>query len=69
MFFFPANSQKLTFNQLYSAIPCLFSQLTVRAQLGAKSEKLLKKGKSVSDMLLVDILVNAIKYVLLFISL
>ncbi|XP_077616298.1 sperm flagellar protein 2 [Crocuta crocuta] len=37
-----------------------FSELTVRAQLGAKSEKLLKKGKSISDMLLVSILVNAI---------
>ncbi|XP_059029764.1 sperm flagellar protein 2 isoform X2 [Mustela lutreola] len=37
-----------------------FSELTVRAQLGAKSEKLLKKGKSISDMLLVNILVNAI---------
>ncbi|KAK2492976.1 hypothetical protein MC885_017740, partial [Smutsia gigantea] len=37
-----------------------FSELTVRAQLGAKSEKLLKKGKSVSDMLLVSIMVNAI---------
>ncbi|XP_034855047.1 sperm flagellar protein 2-like [Mirounga leonina] len=37
-----------------------FSELTVRARLGAKSEKLLKKGKSISDMLLVNILVNAI---------
>ncbi|XP_021551843.2 LOW QUALITY PROTEIN: sperm flagellar protein 2 [Neomonachus schauinslandi] len=37
-----------------------FSELTVRAQLGAKSEKLLKKGKSISDMLLVNLLVNAI---------
>ncbi|VFV27941.1 kpl2 isoform cra_a [Lynx pardinus] len=37
-----------------------FSELTVRAQLGAKSEKLLKKGKSISDMLLVSIMVNAI---------
>nr|KAF6491069.1 sperm flagellar 2 [Molossus molossus] len=41
-----------------------FSKLTVRAQLGAKSEKLLKKGKSVPDILLVSIMVNAIKYVL-----
>ncbi|XP_066889393.1 sperm flagellar protein 2-like [Kogia breviceps] len=40
-----------------------FSELTVRAQLGAKSEKLLKKGKSISDTLLVSILVNAIKYI------
>ncbi|KAJ8787498.1 hypothetical protein J1605_022983 [Eschrichtius robustus] len=37
-----------------------FSELTVRAQLGAKSEELLKKGKSISDMLLVSIMVNAI---------
>ncbi|XP_073747127.1 sperm flagellar protein 2 isoform X5 [Callorhinus ursinus] len=37
-----------------------FSELTVRARLGAKSEKLLKKGKSIPDMLLVNILVNAI---------
>uniref|UniRef100_A0A8C4MCC8 Sperm flagellar 2 n=1 Tax=Equus asinus asinus TaxID=83772 RepID=A0A8C4MCC8_EQUAS len=37
--------------------------LTVRAQLGAKSEQLLKKGKSISDMLLVSIMVNAIKYI------
>ncbi|XP_051709782.2 sperm flagellar protein 2 isoform X8 [Oryctolagus cuniculus] len=35
-------------------------QLTVRAQLGAKSEQLLKKGKSIPDMLLVNIMVNAI---------
>uniref|UniRef100_A0A8C0S5J4 Calponin-homology (CH) domain-containing protein n=1 Tax=Canis lupus familiaris TaxID=9615 RepID=A0A8C0S5J4_CANLF len=40
-----------------------FSELTVRAQLGAKSEKMLKKGKSISDMLLVNILVNAINEV------
>ncbi|XP_006156392.1 sperm flagellar protein 2 isoform X2 [Tupaia chinensis] len=37
-----------------------FSDLTVRAQLGAKSEQLLKKGKSIPDLLLVNILVNAI---------
>ncbi|XP_014637069.1 PREDICTED: sperm flagellar protein 2 isoform X2 [Ceratotherium simum simum] len=37
-----------------------FSEFTVRAQLGAKSEQLLKKGKSISDMLLVSIMVNAI---------
>uniref|UniRef100_A0A2K6GF76 Sperm flagellar 2 n=1 Tax=Propithecus coquereli TaxID=379532 RepID=A0A2K6GF76_PROCO len=35
-------------------------KLTVRAQLGAKSEQLLKKGKSIPDTLLVDIMVNAI---------
>lgn len=39
-------------------------QLSLRAQLGAKSEQLLKKGKSVPDILLVNIMVNAIKYVL-----
>ncbi|XP_070102040.1 sperm flagellar protein 2 isoform X15 [Equus caballus] len=40
-----------------------FSELTVRAQLGAKSEQLLKKGKSISDMLLVSIMVNAINQI------
>ncbi|XP_026948480.1 sperm flagellar protein 2-like [Sagmatias obliquidens] len=40
-----------------------FSELTVRAQLGAKSEKLLKKGKSISDPLLVSIMVNAINQI------
>ncbi|KAM7149843.1 sperm flagellar protein 2 isoform 2-T2 [Molossus nigricans] len=40
-----------------------FSKLTVRAQLGAKSEKLLKKGKSVPDILLVSIMVNAINQI------
>ncbi|XP_059863060.1 sperm flagellar protein 2 [Delphinus delphis] len=40
-----------------------FSELTVRAQLGAKSEKLLKKGKSISDTLLVGIMVNAINQI------
>ncbi|XP_005872661.1 PREDICTED: sperm flagellar protein 2 [Myotis brandtii] len=39
------------------------SEFTVRAQLGAKSEKLLKKGKSVSDTLLVNIMVNAINQI------
>lgn len=38
------------------------SQLSVRAQLGARSQKVLKKGKSIPDELLVDILVEAIKY-------
>ncbi|KAG8512669.1 Sperm flagellar protein 2, partial [Galemys pyrenaicus] len=37
------------------------SELTMRAQLGAKSEKLLKKGKSISDTLLISIMVNAIR--------
>nr|XP_012591871.1 sperm flagellar protein 2 isoform X4 [Microcebus murinus] len=36
------------------------SKLTVRAQLGEKSEELLKKGKSIPDTLLIDIMVNAI---------
>ncbi|XP_042089813.1 sperm flagellar protein 2 isoform X2 [Ovis aries] len=40
-----------------------FSELTVRAQLGAKSEMLLKKGKSISDILLVSIMVNAINQI------
>nr|AHC95151.1 sperm flagella 2 protein [Bos taurus] len=40
-----------------------FSELTVRAQLGAKSERLLKKGKSISDILLVSIMVNAINQI------
>ncbi|EPY73378.1 hypothetical protein CB1_011123001 [Camelus ferus] len=40
-----------------------FSEFTVRAQLGAKSERLLKKGKCVSDVLLVSIMVNAINQI------
>ncbi|KAM6364138.1 sperm flagellar protein 2 [Pluvialis apricaria] len=36
------------------------SKLSVRAQLGAASQKLLKKGKSISDELLIDILLEAI---------
>ncbi|XP_076772203.1 sperm flagellar protein 2 isoform X3 [Arvicanthis niloticus] len=35
--------------------------LSVRAQLGAKSELMLRRGKSIPDVLLVNILVNAIK--------
>ncbi|NXW94589.1 SPEF2 protein, partial [Alopecoenas beccarii] len=35
-------------------------QLSVRAQLGAASQKLLKKGKSIPDELLIDILLEAI---------
>nr|XP_035147579.2 sperm flagellar protein 2 isoform X6 [Callithrix jacchus] len=38
-------------------------KLTTRAQLGAKSEQLLKKGKSIPDVLLVDIMVNAINMI------
>ncbi|KAM9138939.1 sperm flagellar protein 2-like [Pangshura tecta] len=37
------------------------SKLSVRACLGAASEKLLKKGKNIPDELLVDIMVEAIK--------
>ncbi|KAM9509883.1 sperm flagellar protein 2-like [Guaruba guarouba] len=37
------------------------SKLSVRAQLGAASQKLLKKGKSIPDELLIDILLEAIK--------
>ncbi|XP_009327735.1 PREDICTED: sperm flagellar protein 2, partial [Pygoscelis adeliae] len=36
------------------------SELSVRAQLGAASQKLLKKGKSIPDELLIDILLEAI---------
>ncbi|XP_009988163.1 PREDICTED: sperm flagellar protein 2-like, partial [Tauraco erythrolophus] len=38
------------------------NELSVRAQLGAASQKLLKKGKSIPDELLIDILLEAIKY-------
>uniref|UniRef100_A0A8C3E2G8 Sperm flagellar 2 n=1 Tax=Corvus moneduloides TaxID=1196302 RepID=A0A8C3E2G8_CORMO len=41
-------------------IYCTLPQLSVRAQLGAASQKWLKKGKSVPDELLVDILLEAI---------
>ncbi|XP_071658361.1 sperm flagellar protein 2 isoform X2 [Patagioenas fasciata] len=37
------------------------SKMSVRAQLGAVSQKLLKKGKSIPDELLIDILLEAIK--------
>ncbi|XP_066229610.1 sperm flagellar protein 2 isoform X1 [Saccopteryx leptura] len=40
-----------------------FSKLTARAELGAKAEKLLKKGLSVPDTLLVSIMVNAINQI------
>ncbi|XP_075596817.1 sperm flagellar protein 2 isoform X2 [Balearica regulorum gibbericeps] len=36
------------------------SKLSVRAQLGAASQKLLKKGKSIPDELLIDVLLEAI---------
>lgn len=54
------------FSQLFPSLLHFSPQLTVRAQLGAKSEQLLKKGRSIPDILLVNILVNAIKYVLPF---
>lgn len=38
-----------------------FLSLSMRAQLGAKSELMLRRGKSIPDILLVSILVNAIK--------
>ncbi|XP_051038489.1 sperm flagellar protein 2 [Phodopus roborovskii] len=40
-----------------------FLNLSLRAQLGAKSDWLLKKGKSIPDILLINILVNAINEV------
>ncbi|XP_045141275.1 sperm flagellar protein 2 [Echinops telfairi] len=40
-----------------------FHELSVRAQLGEKSEQLLKRGMSIPDMLLVSIMVNAINQV------
>uniref|UniRef100_A0A8C8A9H0 Sperm flagellar 2 n=1 Tax=Otus sunia TaxID=257818 RepID=A0A8C8A9H0_9STRI len=39
---------------------CSLPQLSIRAQLGAASQKLLKKGKSIPDELLIDILLEAI---------
>ncbi|XP_061213941.1 sperm flagellar protein 2 isoform X10 [Neopsephotus bourkii] len=39
------------------------SKLSVRAQLGAASQKLLKKGESIPDELLIDILLEAIKQI------
>ncbi|NWS55190.1 SPEF2 protein, partial [Chunga burmeisteri] len=42
---------------------CTLPQLSVRAQLGAASQKLLKKGKSIPDELLIDILLEAINQI------
>ncbi|NXC06877.1 SPEF2 protein, partial [Orthonyx spaldingii] len=42
------------------SIHCTLPQLSLRAQLGAASQKWLKKGKSVPDELLIDILLEAI---------
>uniref|UniRef100_A0A670J1B3 Sperm flagellar 2 n=1 Tax=Podarcis muralis TaxID=64176 RepID=A0A670J1B3_PODMU len=60
-----AESEVPTRNQIEVSSPCLnFShkipQLSVRAQLGAAAESLLKKGKSIPDELLVGIMVEAI---------
>ncbi|NXY42038.1 SPEF2 protein, partial [Ceuthmochares aereus] len=44
------------------ALHCTLPQLSVRAQLGAASQKLLKRGKSIPDELLVDILMEAINH-------
>uniref|UniRef100_A0A8D2PSR3 Sperm flagellar 2 n=1 Tax=Zosterops lateralis melanops TaxID=1220523 RepID=A0A8D2PSR3_ZOSLA len=43
-----------------NSICCTLPQLSVRAQLGAASQKWLKNGKSVPDELLIDILLEAI---------
>ncbi|NWX64577.1 SPEF2 protein, partial [Promerops cafer] len=43
-----------------NSIHCTLPQLSVRAQLGAASQNWLKKGKSVPDELLIDILLEAI---------
>ncbi|NXF05043.1 SPEF2 protein, partial [Smithornis capensis] len=45
------------------SIHCTLPQLSVRAQLGAASQKWLKKGKSIPDELLIDILVEAINQI------
>ncbi|NXY15051.1 SPEF2 protein, partial [Atrichornis clamosus] len=42
---------------------CTLPQLSVRAQLGAASQKWLKKGKRVPDELLIDILLEAINQI------
>ncbi|NXB65016.1 SPEF2 protein, partial [Struthidea cinerea] len=55
-FFYSISNLILSFD----SIPCILPQLSVRAQLGAASQKWLKKGKSVPDELLVDILLEAI---------
>ncbi|XP_015195926.2 sperm flagellar protein 2 isoform X2 [Lepisosteus oculatus] len=55
-------------NEMAEALPELSNsgkerELSARAQLGAVVEKILKKGKSVPDELLVDIIVEAIRHV------
>uniref|UniRef100_A0A8C0UJX4 Sperm flagellar 2 n=1 Tax=Cyanistes caeruleus TaxID=156563 RepID=A0A8C0UJX4_CYACU len=61
------NMESYTFQLLFSmtvmdilSILCTLPQLSVRAQLGAASQKWLKSGKSVPDELLIDILLEAI---------
>uniref|UniRef100_A0A8C3R2G0 Sperm flagellar 2 n=1 Tax=Cyanoderma ruficeps TaxID=181631 RepID=A0A8C3R2G0_9PASS len=49
-----------SFGLVSNSICCTLPQLSVRAQLGAASQKWLKNGKSVPDELLVDILLEAI---------
>ncbi|NWU07218.1 SPEF2 protein, partial [Cephalopterus ornatus] len=44
-------------------IHCTLPQLSVRAQLGAMSQKWLKKGKSIPDELLIDLLLEAINQI------
>ncbi|NXB50519.1 SPEF2 protein, partial [Leucopsar rothschildi] len=66
-----SNSVELySFQQLSSmtvvgilSICCTLPQLSVRAQLGAASQKWLKNGKSVPDELLIDILLEAITHI------
>uniref|UniRef100_A0A8C0UQC8 Sperm flagellar 2 n=1 Tax=Cyanistes caeruleus TaxID=156563 RepID=A0A8C0UQC8_CYACU len=60
-------NESYTFQLLFSmtvmdilSILCTLPQLSVRAQLGAASQKWLKSGKSVPDELLIDILLEAI---------
>uniref|UniRef100_A0A8C0UQ34 Sperm flagellar 2 n=1 Tax=Cyanistes caeruleus TaxID=156563 RepID=A0A8C0UQ34_CYACU len=65
---FPSiDMESYTFQLLFSmtvmdilSILCTLPQLSVRAQLGAASQKWLKSGKSVPDELLIDILLEAI---------
>ncbi|NXC30977.1 SPEF2 protein, partial [Campylorhamphus procurvoides] len=45
------------------SIHCILPQLSVRAQLGAASRKWLKKGKSIPDEVLIDILLEAINQI------
>lgn len=55
------NDSSMTVTDILN-IRCTLPQLSVRAQLGAASQKWLKNGKSVPDELLIDILLEAITY-------